>query len=202
MPSATDLFSEWALKGKDAGMETGHAASVGEMLDAAKSHLGEGYTALDLGCGNGWVVRALNNDSDCAKAIGVDGSQEMINKARSIDSQGEYHHALLPDWNPSEGLDLIHSMEFLYYLDDPSAMISQIHGWLNQGGVFVAGVDHYLENEDSHDWGPSLGVKMALMSESEWEKAMLDAGFSQVTMMRCGLKEGFVGTLVMLGIKA
>ena len=37
-------------------------------------------------------------------------------------------------------------MEFLYYLDDPAGMISTIHDeWLENDGVLVAGVDHYLE---------------------------------------------------------
>ena len=32
MEEAIDVFNEWALKGRDLGMEKGHAASVEEML--------------------------------------------------------------------------------------------------------------------------------------------------------------------------
>ena len=30
---ATEVFHDWALKGKDEGMEKGHAKSVGEMVE-------------------------------------------------------------------------------------------------------------------------------------------------------------------------
>ena len=32
MKPAVEVFGEWALKGKDEGMERGHASSVAEML--------------------------------------------------------------------------------------------------------------------------------------------------------------------------
>jgi hypothetical protein len=32
---ATEVFSEWALRNRDEGMESGHANSVNEMLDIA-----------------------------------------------------------------------------------------------------------------------------------------------------------------------
>ena len=32
---ATDVFSEWALKNRDEGMESGHASSVNDMLNLA-----------------------------------------------------------------------------------------------------------------------------------------------------------------------
>lgn len=57
---ATDVFHDWALRGKDEGMERGHALSVGEMIDfiSVKSEQsGTNFSAVDVGCGNGWVVR-------------------------------------------------------------------------------------------------------------------------------------------------
>ena len=62
MRLATDVFSEWAQIGKDEGMEKGHASSVSEMLDFAfkeKTSIGKKFSFLDLGCGNGWVVRKV-----------------------------------------------------------------------------------------------------------------------------------------------
>ena len=64
---------------------------------------------------------------------GVDGSNEMITKATSKDSNHKYSLGLLPDWSPGRRFDLVHTMEFLYYLDDPAGMISIIHNrgqWL------------------------------------------------------------------------
>ena len=165
---ATEVFSEWALRDRDLGMESGHAASVHEMLSIALSRLDGPFSAIDVGCGNGWVCRSLEQTEGCTSAVGVDGSEEMIRKARSR-GDGEFHHALLPDWAPGRRFSLVHSMEFLYYLRDPLSMLSAIHDdWLEPGGALVAGVDHYLENEDSLDWPVGLSVHMTTLSEEQW----------------------------------
>ena len=49
-------------------MEKGHAASVNEILKFAlkeRSLLNKSFNFLDMGCGNGWVVRKLINDPLC-----------------------------------------------------------------------------------------------------------------------------------------
>lgn len=205
MRDATDVFSEWAGKGKDEGMERGHAASVEEMLDLAleTNNLSQRpFTAIDIGCGNGWVVRKLQGIENCQSAEGVDGSTSMIEKARSIDPKGNYSIAKLPQWQPNNPVDFIHSMEFLYYLNDPISMIKIIHdNWLKNGGVFVAGVDHYSENEDSLDWPTALDVHMTTLSQQQWYEAMENAGFVNVKISKTGVRDGFIGTLTMLGTK-
>jgi len=197
--AATDVFSQWALSGKDAGMEKGHAASVKAMLELALPKIKENFTAIDLGCGNGWVVRLLS-EMGASHVEGVDGALEMINKAKSVDSINNYSHGLLPGWKPEMRYDLVHSMEFLYYLQDPAEMISIIHDqWLDNGGILIAGVDHYLEHEESLTWPEHVGVHMKTMQISEWEDAMKLAGFGEIEIHQVASKEGFPGTLVMLG---
>jgi len=197
--SATDVFSQWALIGKDEGMERGHAPSVKAMLELALPKLSNQFTAMDLGCGNGWVVRLLS-DLGASHSEGVDGALQMINKAKTIDSKHKYSHGFLPEWKPEMRFELVHTMEFLYYLQDPAQMISIIHDeWLTDGGVLVAGVDHYLEHEESLTWPEHVGVHMTTMSISQWESAMSAAGFSEIEIHQVASKDGFPGTLVMLG---
>lgn len=199
---ATEVFSEWAEKGKDKGMESGHAASVHAMLELVGIPRSNDYTAVDVGCGNGWVCRLIGSDSKCTHVTGVDGSATMIAKAKTIDNEGNYHVAKLPDWKPPTGFDLVHSMEFLYYLHDPKAMLRLLHDdWLNSGGMLVAGIDHYLENEDSLSWPEALNVHMTTLSKDEWKSAMNDAGFVDVELHQVGKKDGFIGTLAMVGRK-
>ena len=65
---ATDIFHDWALVGKDEGMEKGHAFAVNEMLDfifKQAQELPDKFSAIDVGCGNGWVVRLLKNHFAC-----------------------------------------------------------------------------------------------------------------------------------------
>ena len=85
---ATEIFSQWVLDGKDEGMEKNHSNAVNVMLDELVGSQTVPFSIIDAGCGNGWVVRKIINHSLCEKAIGVDGSKEMIDKARSLDSDG------------------------------------------------------------------------------------------------------------------
>lgn len=197
--AAVDVFSQWALIGKDEGMERGHAASVQAMLKLAIPKLNDDFSAIDLGCGNGWVTRMLS-ELGAGHSEGVDGSNEMINKATSKDSNHKYSQGLLPDWSPGRRFDLVHTMEFLYYLDDPAGMISIIHDeWLEENGILVAGVDHYLEHEESLTWPEHVGVHMTTLSIDDWKSAMVNAGFKDVEIHQVAGKENFPGTLVMMG---
>jgi len=197
--AAVDVFSQWALIGKDEGMERGHSASVQAMLELAVPKLNDGFSAIDLGCGNGWVTRMLS-ELGAGHSEGVDGSNEMINKATSKDSNHKYSQGLLPDWSPGRRFDLVHTMEFLYYLDDPAGMISIIHDeWLEENGILVAGVDHYLEHEESLTWPEHVGVHMTTLSIDDWKSAMVNAGFKNIEIHQVAGKENFPGTLVMLG---
>ena len=93
MRKATDIFGEWAEKGKDIGMEKGHSAAVDEMVTFAlkeRKKIGKNFSFLDLGCGNGWVVRNVSNDSLCNRAVGIDGAKQMIANAKSRGGVAEY----------------------------------------------------------------------------------------------------------------
>ena len=199
---ATDLFSDWAASGRDEGMEKGHSNGVRAMLSSILPRLTNGFTAIDVGCGNGWVVRKLNALDACAQASGVDGAKTMIEKAVTIDPEGSYTLAMLPEWSPQEPVDLVHSMEFLYYLNDPMAFLGRLRSdWLHDDGWVVLGLDHYLENGASHDWSSSLNVHMAMHSIEEWSKGLKDAGFRHVEAFQTGEKDGWSGTLVLIGQK-
>ena len=58
---ATEVFHEWAEKGKDAGMERGHAPSVDVMLNLLLEVLTNRFPQLtsDVGTG-GWFASSLN----------------------------------------------------------------------------------------------------------------------------------------------
>ena len=196
--SATDLFSEWADVGRDEGMERGHSASVEVMLKELLEGWNRPFRAMDIGCGNGWVVRRLSAHALCSHASGVDGAPSMIAKARTIDPDGDYIEAMLPEWTPGAPYDLVHTMECLYYLEDPLGFLQTLHDeWLRPGGRLVIGVDHYTENPASHDWGPSLNVHMALLSMDDWVSGLKEAGFTDITAMQVGAKEDWAGTLVL-----
>ena len=133
--SPVEVFSEWADLDKDYGMEKNHKESVENMLSFATKQQ-KPFSFIDAGCGNGWVVRKVSENPMCIKAEGIDGSDKMIKKAKSIDPKHRYSCADLMTWNPKEKVDLVHSMEVFYYLDNPKEIIQKISNqWLNLGGT-------------------------------------------------------------------
>ena len=200
---ATDVFHDWALGGKDEGMEKGHAASVSEMLEFIWQQVestDKNFSAVDVGCGNGWVVRKLKSHEYCEYAMGIDGAEAMIAKAKTIDANTDYTQALLPDFQPKRKFDFIHSMEFLYYLKEPENMLKLFHdNWLTDSGWAVIGIDHYAENEDSFSWPDYVGVHMSTRTTEQWQQAWMDAGFTNIKHWIAGGENGV--TLVFVGQK-
>tara|TARA_B100000131_G_scaffold136149_1_gene132746 strand:- start:121 stop:738 length:618 start_codon:yes stop_codon:yes gene_type:complete len=199
---ATEIFSQWVLDGKDEGMEKNHSDAVNVMLDEIIGSQTDPFSIIDAGCGNGWVVRKINNHPLCVKAIGVDGSKEMIDKARSLDSDGTYFYSDLMDWFPKEKVNFVHSMEVLYYLREPEKLIMHIlENWLLEKGTIIMGMDHYLENLSSHSWPTDLNTYMNLMSIKEWITLFKDCGVSQIVSFQTNKSQNFPGTLVLKGKK-
>ena len=200
---ATDVFHDWALVGKDEGMEKGHAFAVNEMLDFIFKQAQDSpdkFSAIDVGCGNGWVVRLLKDHFACGYAEGIDGAAAMIEKAEKIDPEGNYSQRTLPEFKPSRKYDFIHSMEFLYYLEDPQNMLKLFFDqWINSGGWAVIGIDHYLENEESLTWPEHVGVNMTTLSIDQWLEAWRNAGFANIKHWRTGKKSS--ETLIIVGQK-
>ena len=206
MRKATDVFGEWARIGKDEGMEEGHASSVDEMLKFSlkeRNLINQRFNFLDLGCGNGWVVRKVINNNLCEIAIGIDGAEQMISKAKSRGKAEHYIHADITTYQPSVKFDLVHSMEVMYYLNDPFSIIERTEdSWLNSGGRLIIGIDLYYENIDSHSWEEKVNTPMLMLKESEWVDMFKEAGFTEVKSWRANKKNDSSGTLVLTGKKA
>ena len=205
MRKATDVFGEWAEKGKDIGMEKGHATAVDEMVTFAlkeRKKIGKNFSFLDLGCGNGWVVRNVSNDSLCNRAVGIDGAKQMIANAESRGGVTEYIFANINSFSSPEKYDVIHSMEVLYYLEDPLNIIKKISdSWLNDGGRLIVGLDHYYENKDSHSWEEDVGTPMLMLKAKEWVRIFEMAGLEEVESWHANKRADWVGTLVITGKK-
>ena len=54
-PNIGDFFDAWALNGRDLSMEKGHSKAVNKFLRSID--FTDSFSFLDVGCGNGWVVR-------------------------------------------------------------------------------------------------------------------------------------------------
>ena len=205
MRIATEVFGEWAEKGKDIGMEKGHALAVEDMISFAtqeRTNLRRNFSFLDLGCGNGWVVRMLENNQLCVRSVGIDGAKQMIQKAREDTSKSEFLLENIDTYSSPDKFDLIHSMEVLYYLENPALTVKKIaDSWLNEGGRLIAGVDLYYENQESHSWEDRVGTKMMMLKEAEWMEIFSSAGLQEVESWRSNQSQDWAGTLVLTGKK-
>jgi trans-aconitate methyltransferase len=205
MKDAVAVFNEWAELDKDLGMEKGHADAVTEMLDFAlkeRHRINNNFTFLDLGCGNGWVVRKVIENPLCINASGIDGAPQMIANAIKRGDGEEYILANIDEHEPTQKYDLIHSMEVLYYLENPAAILKKIaNSWLNDGGRLIVGIDLYYENSDSHSWEDKVGTRMLMFKETEWVNFFRQAGFNDVTSWRANQSKDWAGTLVLTGKK-
>ena len=199
--SPIEVFNNWAEIGKDEGMADGHRSAVLQMLELSLPK--RPFSFLDAGCGNGWVVRLVKSMENCLLSEGVDGSVKMIEKARETDRLNTYYREDLTKWSPNKKYDVIHSMEVFYYLEKPEELLAKIHdNWLGTNGRLVMGIDFYRENTVSHDWPEKCGINlMRLFSEKDWIQMFKEAGFEEVSARRLDAKEGWAGTLCVIGQK-
>ena len=205
MREPTDVFGEWADTGKDRGMEDSHEIAVNEMINFAlkeRLEIGEKFSFLDLGCGNGWVARLAANNALCSQSIGIDGAQQMISNAQSRGGKTKYILADINTFNSPEKYDVIHSMEVLYYLENPADIVKRISdSWLNKNGRLIVGLDHYYENKDSHSWQEDVGTPMLMLKAAEWVQMFKNAGLNEVETWYSNKHADWNGTLVITGIK-
>lgn len=176
------LFDRWAETGRAEGMERGHGPTARKAFDRLGVRAGTRY--LDIGCGNGYTVRWAAELG--ATAVGIDVSEKMIARARSLSPAGtRFIHAPYPlPILKAKSFDAIFSMEVFYYLPDVTWGVLSTARLLAPGGLFACVVDYYDENPASHSWPEDVGVKMNLLSERGWRDAMEQVGLEVVEQAR------------------
>ena len=203
MKHPTEVFDEWAISGKDKGMETSHSASVSEILDYALARLNTDnnqFTFLDIGCGNGWVANQLAEKENCTLSVGIDGATNMILNANKRQSKAKFFLKDINNFDFENKFDLIFSMEVLYYLENPSKVIKKLYDMLHPNGRFIMGIDHYFENKECHVWQDKVGTRMHLFQENEWIDFFKNASFKNIFSWRANSND-WAGTLVITGTR-
>lgn len=178
------VFDEWSASGRSGLMEAEHSPSVVRFLHAVQFR--RPFRFLDIGCGNGWVVRLASGIAGCTKAVGIDKSSGMIREARARSSSRKesFARADIERWSYyGRRFDYAFSMESLYYAESVSAAVSRAHALLADGGQFFCGTDFYAENAATTRWASDMGVRMHLLSRRQWRDVFTGAGFSARTTL-------------------
>lgn len=90
---------------------------------------------VDLGCGAGSAMPALRARFPGAALRGVDGSAEMLAKARAAGFETEA--ADIARWAPAGKPDVLFSNAALHWLPDHAALFPRLLGHLAPGGVLA-----------------------------------------------------------------
>ena len=206
MDKTTKVFNSWAKTGRAEEMEEGHGVTVGKFLGSIS--IDKPFSFLDIGCGNGWVVRKIAQLPKCKKAIGIDKSKNMIKRAvsNSASKKEKYACTDLESWNYAGKFDVIFSMESLYYSVPMEPALNKVFKMLKAGGLFYCGTDFYSDNHLTKRWAKVMKIPMDLRSKTEWKKMFNEAGFKTTTKQikdtkhRAKWKREF-GTLFVTGKK-
>ena len=185
-------------------MENNHRPSVNEMFRILSNYTNKlkcNFNFLDLGCGNGWVVREIIKNKKCTYAAGIDGSINMINKAK-IFNRGDFIEADIETFIFKNKFDVIFSMETFYYFNDLKNIMTNIYiNGLKNDGVLIIGLDHYLENKSTLEWDMKYNLKLNTLSINNWVDQFKISGFQQIIHEQYGSNKDWKGTLIIAGRK-
>ena len=206
MDKTSRLFDRWAKTGRSEEMEKGHGVTVHKFLD--RLVIKKSFTFLDVGCGNGWVVRKISKLTKCKKSVGIDKSKKMIQiaKTKQLSKKENYFTTDIKSWRYSGKFDIIFSMESLYYSVPMESALDKVYKLLNTGGIFYCGTDFYKDNKLTKRWIKDMNVPMDLRSEEEWKKMFKESGFKVKTLHIVDTKNKSkwkreIGTLFVTGQK-
>lgn len=92
---------------------------------------------VDLGCGDGGVAEALALRFAGRRLQGVDTSQTMLVKARSLGIYAQLEAIDIAGWRPDAPPALIFSNAALQWVPDHAALLPKLAGYLAPGGVLA-----------------------------------------------------------------
>ena len=119
----------------------------------------------DLGCGPGTATVHLKGRWPEARVVGVDGSSDMLERARQEHADIEWQSADLRTWSPDEAPDLLYSNAALHWLDGHETLFPRIVGMLPKGGVLAVQMPRnfgepthttIFDTIRAHDWRDRL----------------------------------------------
>jgi trans-aconitate 2-methyltransferase len=96
-------------------------------------------TVLDAGCGSGGVTARLVERLPHGRVIAVDGSEEMVELARStLGDRAEVRLMNLAELALDEQVDAIFSNAVFHWIPDHDRLFARLHAALRPGGLLVA----------------------------------------------------------------
>lgn len=96
-------------------------------------------TLLDAGCGTGRLTRRLKDLVPRGKVVGVDGSAQMLAKAREwLGEDAELRHQDLTRLELPDPVDAVYSSAVFHWIDDHEALFHSLHRAMKRGAPLEA----------------------------------------------------------------
>lgn len=162
----------------------------------AFAHLRPGEVVIDLGCGGGLdVLLAAQKVGPAGKAIGIDMTAEMIDRARRNAAAGrlanvEFHLATIDRLPLADGsVDCVISNCVINLAPDKGAVFREVFRVLKPGGrlaVSDIALKRPLPEELAHDLLAYVGCIAGAVLIDDYERDLRQAGFQAVQIVDTG----------------
>lgn len=177
-----DNAAAWTAAVRGGRIESRRRVTDGAVLDAVTALAPA--RVLDVGCGEGWLCRALEKRG--VAAVGVDGSAPLVEAARRA-GPGDYHDVLYPSLATRGDLGLfdVAVCNFSLLEADLGPVLEGVRARLEPGGALViqtlppdAGEEGW-RREDFTALGPGFGTPMPWYQRSRgsWVRTLEGRGW-------------------------
>ena len=143
--------------------------------------------AIDVGCGNGWLVRELLTRG-VKTGIGLDISPKMISVAHQSSRFGDRERYVVGNGEaielPTASVDCITNIESLYYYPKPEQALKEWARIAKSGAQLAIMMDLYVENSATHTWIDALEVPVHLFSMIDLKDLLERNGWSKIEMVQ------------------
>ena len=116
-----------------------HRPLLAALISGSGIHAGS--KVLELGCGTGNYICAIQSQTGCS-ARGVDSSSEMLNKARSQESEVVWICAAAENTGLTDGqFDFVFTVDAIHHFEDRGRVFSEIDRLLPETGTLCIATD-------------------------------------------------------------
>lgn len=102
-------------------------------IDIVSRKLKKG-TVLDVGCADGVMAKALSNKFD---VTGLDGSEKLIKRARTIAPKAKFIFSLFEKFKPKQKYDNVVLSFILEHVDNPKQLLQLTKEWVKDDGIII-----------------------------------------------------------------
>jgi trans-aconitate 2-methyltransferase len=126
----------------------------------------DGMRVVDLGCGTGDLTLLLHKHLRASETLGLDNSEAMLAKARSLAGDGlRFDRQSIDDFGADHCFDLVFSNAAMHWVSNHTELLARLTRALAEGGQIA------IQVPANHDF-PTHTMAAELASESPFREAL------------------------------